>query len=349
MSNGRYGVSLSLIAVVSLCAGQGCPGLGRPGSADDGKNSNPVDRTILPSVLSLDTDEFPEDSTSETARGINPGNGTGRYCALGHTVLQRFHFLLDRGLALAATLNADLLDHGVDPHLQGTFRVRGKNVAYKADFSAFDIDGDGTPDGSGQPGITPAALRLWVDPDGDGVYERFLCTLVTTRPTTDNAGAGELYLHPGVLVAESNNDVRAYVNWDRTNPAARWNEGWTSGSIRADYHVDAAHVRVDVATLADTSVQKTIRSTAIFKANRFGVTQFEYAARTLRGTGYALMNAQATGGGLERQTQACLELGSCGLSVSGCANIDPAGMDFLDAAEGTETDWPADFPEAPTF
>ncbi len=360
----RILIAASSWFLLGLCLGPGCPGVSQPPASDNsgGTNNNTGGqqgdtgvtqsaRTVLPSTLTLDIDEFPEDGSSPTARSINPELGTGRYCALGHTVLYRFHFLLDRGLALAAKLNHDLEGSGDDPHLAGTFIVLDHQVAYKADFSAFDIDGDGTADGSGQPGEIPAALRLWVDPEGDGTFVRFLCALITTRPSSENAGAGELYLQPGVLASEAQADVHAHIKWDRTDPAHKWNEGFTNGALREDYQVSGGHLRVDVDALADSSTQKTLRSTTTFTDNRFGVTEFNYAARTLVGTGFALASARSTGGSLLQFGSVCLRLTDCAfvLATEDCDAIDRGDLDFLPAATSADTDWPADFPEEPTF
>src|SRR5207249_3208397 len=101
-------------------------------------------------------------------------------------IVRKFQQFADRALALGAAIRNDIKDPTVT---QVTGTIAGH--AYVADFSAFDIDGDGTADGSGKINETPVAMRMWVSTDQG--YQRFLCALVTTRPTTSNVGAGQVY------------------------------------------------------------------------------------------------------------------------------------------------------------
>ena len=77
-------------------------------------------------------------------------------------------------------------------------------IPYKVDFSAFDIDGDALPDGSGRYDTEPVAMRMWVQTDGQ--WRRLLCALITTRLSDEGIGAGRLYCRPAAVnpfVAES--------------------------------------------------------------------------------------------------------------------------------------------------
>ncbi|MDO8644635.1 MAG: hypothetical protein Q7S00_06705 [bacterium] len=81
-----------------------------------------------------------------------------------------------------------------------------KATPVKMDFSDFDLDGDGDTEGcSGStcpvssatsticPDTTPdlpICVRVWVDPDGDGTFTRFIALKVDQIPTDDNQGEG---------------------------------------------------------------------------------------------------------------------------------------------------------------
>lgn len=344
----QYGVfvALGLMAVVAI----GCQGLSLPGFTGSSLSNGKA--TVLPSGIALDISDFPDDDVDADSakstvgdRGFNGDHN--RVCHAAGAILHGFHRLLDRGLALAAALNNDLQDPA-NPHLQGSFQVNGREVEYKADFSAFDIDGDGTPDGSGQFDMEPVAIRLWVLQDGTAT--RLLCGLISTRASTDNAGAGQVYVQPGVIHPMVNQDFKAYAKWDRTDPAHKWNEAYTVGRLRVNVDSTAGHHRVDVVTLADESIQKTVRSTTAISNSDFLFSELRYVGRTIRGSGVALVNTEAIGTPSVTTTGLCVSLEQCmPTQGSDCSAIDSTDMDFLPAAAGGETDWPADFPQSPTF
>lgn len=338
------------VVALGVLAAIGCQGLSIPGFLSNGATPS---ADVLPSGLTLDISEFPDDDVApDTAKSAAEDrtfpSDHARVCHAAGAILHGFHRLLDRGLALAAALNDDLVDP-TNPHLEGSFEVFDRVVQYKADFSAFDIDGNGTPDGSGQFDIEPVALRLWVLAD-DGTASRWLCGLITTRATPDNAGAGQVYLQPGVVHPLVNPDFHVHALWDRTNPMHKWNEAYTVGRLRVNVDTTAGHHRVDVETLADDTVQKTVRSTTAISNSDFLFSELRYAGRTIRGSGVALVNTEAIGTPNVLVTGLCVSLEQCD-PVPGdqCSSIDPTGMDFLPASAGGETDWPTDFPDSPTF
>lgn len=338
--------AFALATALSFCAILGCS----PADSTLPDGNNTLTSKVLPAALSLNIDEFPEDDTSETARGMMdiPSTGHGRFCVMGPTIIHRFDKLIDAGLTLAAGLNEDLADVQ-DTTLASTMLVRGVEVAYKADFAAFDIDGDGTADGSGTPDTAPVALRLWVDPRGTGEYEPFLCALLTTLPGDTDAGAGKMYVSPHVLNPSAKADFRAFISWDRTDQANLWNEAYFQGTLRTGYRMSASHSRVDLKTLEDGSVEKTLRNTGTLVDNPVGIGEMRFASRTIEGLGFGLLNAEAVGSGVEAQFNICTSLENCSMHPGDCSTIDPDGMDYLQAPAGNETDWPADFPAAPTF
>jgi hypothetical protein len=343
------GTGLGLL--VATIAMLGCGAAGPTGTGDGGKTgSNSTTAKVLPSALTLNVDEFPLDATPENAKMMAgmPGMGNGRFCVLNGTIAHRFQALVDEGLTLAAKIN-DVLGQLQGSTLAGTIPVRGTNVAFKVDFSAFDIDGDGTADGSGKPNELPIAIRMWVDPNGSGQYQRLLCALITAKPDATTEGAGKLYLYPHLLAPGVSSDFYAYVAWDRTDATDKWNEGWFKGTLRGGYRMTGSHARVDLATLDNGQTQKTIRDTGTLVDNPMGVSDLGCALRTLVGLDSAIMNVKATGTNLNAQIGMCISLGDCSLKGGDCSSIDSTGMDFLAAPTGTETNWPAAFPETPTF
>jgi hypothetical protein len=331
----------SFLGVVIGCQG----GLNLPEGSSGGQTAD-----VLPSGIALDISEFPDDSTNADKEIVSDRTFAGdqeRVCYVAGAILYGFHRLLDRGLALAAALNHDLEDPS-DPHLQGSFFVGGQMVDYKADFSAFDIDGNGTADGSGRFDTEPVALRLWVIKNG--VEIRLLCGLITTRATRESVGAGEVYLQPGVVLPLVNPDFKVFARWDRTDDAHQWNEAFTVGRLRVNVDSTAGHHRVDVDTFADGSIQKTLKSTTSISNSDFLFSELRYAARTLRGSGFALVNTEAAGTPNVSVTGLCESIGQCVPAAgSNCAAIDSSGMDFLPASASGETEWPADYPESATF
>ncbi|HKQ50011.1 MAG TPA: hypothetical protein VJZ71_18190 [Phycisphaerae bacterium] len=338
------------IPALGVLAAIGCQGLLLPGVPSDEPTPG---ASVLPSGLTLDISEFPDDDVApDTAKSaaedrVFPSEHA-RVCHAAGAILHGFHRLLDRGLLLAAAINDDLVAP-TNPHLEGSFEVSDRVVQYKADFSAFDIDGDGTADGSGQFDTEPVAIRLWVLAD-DGTPSRWLCGLITTRATPDNAGAGQVFLQPGVVHPLVNPDFKVHAQWDRTNPMHKWNEAYTVGRLRVNVDASAGHHRVDVETLAENTVQKTVRSTTTIADSDFLFSELRYAGRTNRGSRVALVNTEALGTPNVLVTGLCVSLEQCE-PVPGdqCGSIDPSNMDFLPASSGGATDWPADFPDNPTF
>jgi hypothetical protein len=303
--------------------------------------------TFLPTSVSLDIDELPEDEIDQTAQAFTPQNNYQRAVRSAATVVHRFQYLADRALALGATINTDLADED-QTQVSGSFTVAGPTFSYKADFAAFDIDGDGEADGSGNPVDTPIAVRMWVD-RGTG-YVRWLCALVDVKPSTDNFGRGELYLQPYALHNDTPSDVRIYINYDRTDETHRWNEAFVAGELHPEHRLATGTARVDVrASGSDT--EKTVRTSYDFQDNPYGFETFRSAVHYLRGGAGLLVSAVSSGGQLQIGFEnICVVLADQTLAQNGeCDDYDTQDMTLLDVPTGTESDLPADFPEQPTF
>lgn len=309
--------------------------------------------SFLPDDISLDISELP-DSDTATAKASNSDlsiTGVGAYDktlrATG-AVMHAFHRMANRALALGAAVKKDIQDPDAN-QFADTITVNGQEVAYRADFSPFDIDGDGTDDGSGKVNQEPVALRMWVD-RGNG-FERFLCALVTTRPSDANIGAGQVYVKPNAANADLFADLMIFAKWDRTDAAHKWNEAYVSGQVRPNYVMSSSHQRVDIRTMTDDSVEKTVRSTSNFTQNPFGFDTYAFSSHWRRGLGAVLISGQSTGGTTQVDfSNVCVSLTDRTVVTDGtCDGFDTQDVAFLPAPSGGETDFPADFPAQPTF
>lgn len=222
-------------------------------------------------------------------------------------------------------------------------------ISYRADFGAFDVDDDGDLDGSGRADTAPVAIRMWVD-RGNG-FERFLCGVVTTRPTTANRGAGSLYVKPNAAREASFADLKVFFKWDRTDASHKWNEAYVSGQVRTNYAMTTGHQRVDVRTDAGDVVEKTVRSTSNFTDTPFGFDTYSFSSHWRRGGSAVLISGLSAGGTSQVDfTDICVNLSDRAVSDGGeCDDFDTQDNDFLAAPVGDETDWPAAFTAAPSF
>lgn len=323
------------------------PGLGGGGSGDE------TVALFLPDDVTLEIDELP-DSDGANDKSIQRDaqiTGTAAYDrtlrATG-AILHAFHRSAARAMQLAGSIRTDFTSAD-QTQVYGQRTVDGQAISYRADFGAFDIDGDGNPDGSGRADTEPVAMRMWVD-RGNG-YERFLCTVVTTRPTTANVGAGTMYVKPNAARAESYEDLRVYFNWDRTDASHKWNEAYVSGQVRTNYAMSMGHQRVDVRTDANDVVEKTVRSTSNFTDTPFGFDAYSFSSRWRRGGSAVLISGLSTGGPSTVDfTDVCVNLDDKAVSIGGeCGAFDTQDNDFLAAPVGDETDWPAAFTAEPSF
>jgi hypothetical protein len=331
------------VAALLLTTG-GCP--------PDGSLGGPPVRPFLPAALTLNVSELPEDADSATAKLSTQCHLDGRdlYDAVvrsAASVVLRFQHLADRALALAAVINEDLTDPN-QTQVSGTFDVAGQTVTYKADFAAFDFDGDGTADGSGTARDLPVVVRIWTD-RGTG-FAPFLCALVTQRPAADNVGAGRLFLRPGAMHGDVPADVQFYVEYDRTDPAHQWNFAYVSGTVHPRHVLTGGVARIDVRT-GSAGVEKTVRGAYQFAEDLYGFDTFRAAVHYLEGGAGMLASAEATGGIAQASfTNLCVNLLDRALATDGeCADFDLQDMSLLDLPPDGATALPAGFPAQPTF
>jgi hypothetical protein len=340
------GFAITAISTVLGCNGQFPLGLIGGGSAN---------RDVLPDSITLDISELgDEESNAAKMKDEEAARCTGdpaidRTLRAGAVVTHAFHRLTDRALALGARIRSDI-DDPTQTQVEGMFPVLGGTTAYKADFAAFDIDGDGTADGSGMANVEPVALRIWTD-SGAG-YQPFLCALVTTRPSTANLGAGEIFIMPSSAIPDAPADFFVHVVYDRTDSAHKWNEAFTTGHMRPNVNTSTAHHRVDVRTNANDQVERTIRSTTTFSEHPLGFADYAFAAHFQRGGTAVLLSGLSTGGTTQVDfSNVCVDISSCTIDAGGtaCSEFDTQDMSFIDAAAASQLMFPADFPSTPTF
>lgn len=351
-----------LVAVAAACNS------GLLGGAFLGGSGSTVAQ-ILPEAISLEIQELGNEENN-AAKSKNNERCTGnpaldRTLRAGALVLHAFHRLADRGIALGAKIRNDMTDPA-QTQVSGNLFPPGMTVPYKADFGAFDFDGDGTADGSGLANVEPVAVRIWVD-KGSG-YERFMCALVATRPTNANLGAGQMYFKPiaphrdmpppqggnasmGGAGGAPPEDVQIFVKWDRTDATHKWNEAYISGHLRPDVHIGSGHQRVDVRSADGTTIEKTVRSSDTFTDHPLGFENYQFSSHFRRGESNVLLSGLSTGGTMQVGfTNVCVNVATCVLDTQGaCSTFDTQDMAFIEAPAGGETDFPAGFPDTPTF
>jgi hypothetical protein len=305
---------------------------------------------FLPTSIDLDIDELPEDesSTAKSLTASNPSlNSYERVVRSAATIVHRFHRICRRALALGAAIRADMDDPNA-AQVAGSYFVGLEEVAYKVDFTAFDFDGDGTPDGSGNAVTYPVAFRMWTD-RGAG-FVPFMCALITQPPTTDHVGAGSFYVVPRAGDPRAPEGIALHVDYDRT-AEHKWNQMYLSGSLHPAYVLDIGLARVDVRT-TDLGTEKTVRAAYEYTANPFQFTSFQSAVHYALGQSGLLLSgvaSQAAGGQITFEN-ICVDLSSrIPLGSDSCSEFDTQDMNLLDLPLGGEVEFPADFPAAPTF
>ncbi len=355
---------LAVVGVANVACQSPAGGGGNTGTADtsndppttnddDTAPSETVVDPVLPSDVSLDIDELPEDSDTQTAKPM-PSGQTATRVMYEHvvrssaTVVHRFHRLANQALALGARLHYDITEPD-QTQVRGTFVAEGIEVAYKADFAAFDIDSNGVPDGSGNAVDLPIAIRIWTDM-GRG-YERLLCALITEKPSEVHLGAGTIHVRPDAAIASAPAGVQIRVEYDRTDPTHKWNVAYVSGRIHPRHELSIGTARVDVRSPDSATIEKTVRAAYRFAENLYGFESFRSAAHYVRGGVGLLLTAKSTGGLVQVDfDNVCTNIETQALATDGeCDAFDLQDMTLLDAPTGNETDFPSDFPEEPTF
>lgn len=304
---------------------------------------------IMPNSLSLSISELPDDSGSkQDLNSQGSANIYRRTLISTAAVLNAFHRYADRSILVARKIQGQITDPN-QTNVTGSFVLNGTTVSYKADFSAFDIDGDGTPDGSGTAAVDPVAIRMWVD-RGAG-YQPFMCALITQRPANGNLGAGQIYAHPNAVFANASETFSYLLNWNRTDPAHKWNVAYLSGRAREFYTLTKGVYQVDQRLEADNTINKTVRANAFFTESNVRLDHLLDSVVFRSGTGKASMTSASTDGAASITfTDACVSLSDFSEVTDGsCDAFDKQDAALLPEPTGTESTFPADFPATPTF
>lgn len=306
---------------------------------------------LFPESIALDISELPDDSTDPGAKNapqVTEYLGIRRTLAASATIIGAFHNLADRSLALARRISIDMSDPA-QVQVQGTFFADLQPVLYKADFAAFDVDGDGVSDGSGNAVDLPVAVRIWTD-RGEG-YTQFLCALITTKPSLENLGAGRMFVRPNAARADAYADFQFQAVWDRTDAAHKWNEAYLTGQVAPQYAMSIGYKRVDTRTYADESVEKTVRSNSSLTMSYAGFEEYNFASHFRRFEPYVLLDAESSGGALQISLEdMCVDLMLGQVNEAGaCDGFDLTDFTPLAEPGGDEPMFPAAFPAEPTF
>lgn len=335
MSLTRIATVLTAIGLLTACSG-------RAGTGAE----------VFPESIALDISELPTDSTDTAAKGAVTAQSTEYVGVRGTiiaatTILNGFHNLADRALRVGRAITRDM-DDPMQSQVQGTALVDGLVILYKADFSPFDIDGDGTPEGSGNAVDEPVAVRIWTD-RGNG-YEQFLCAVIGTKPTAANLGAGSMYARPGAAREDAYENFQFYAAWDRTDEAHRWNEAVLTGQVTEFTAMSAGLQRVDVRYYEDGHIEKTVRSNSNLTESLLGFEDYQFACHYEVLEPIVLVSAVSEGGLVQVDLdQVCVDVQAEQLAEGQCDAFDMQDFTYLGEPAGDEYVFPADFPETPTF
>lgn len=304
---------------------------------------------IMPNALSIDISDLPDDTSSkEDLASQSSANFYRRTEISTAAIVNAFHRYADRSILVAKKIQANITDPN-QTNVSGSFVLNGTTVSYKADFSAFDIDGDGVPDGSGTAAADPVAIRMWVD-RGEG-YQPFLCALITHRPANGNLGAGVLYAHPSAVFANASDTFQYEIQWDRTDDSHKWNLANLEGRAREFYTLTKGVARVDQRNEGGGVINKTVRANGFFSESSVRLDHLLTSVVYHPGSGQAMMSSNSSDGAASIAfTDSCVNLADFSENKDGaCDTYDKQDDTFLAEPTGTEATFPADFPATPTF
>ncbi len=297
----------------------------------------------------IDVDDADDElATAKSNNASKLGDGQIRTVRAGVAITNAFQFAAFEALALARQVRNDVTS-AAQTYAVGELKLAdGTSVPYIADFSAFDIDGDGVADGSGNVQDVPVAVRMWAD-NGSG-YQRFLAAVIEERRTPTHLGQGRFFVHPNAAISERPADLQIAMAWDRNGDSHRWNEGFVSGQLSDDYAFEIGAARVDLRSGGEANLEKTIRSNSLFTASplnfetyklsvHYGITLPIVALISAESTGSTLVDANFSG--------QCVMLNGSEPEADACALFDTSDVDFLETPTGSEADFPADFSEEP--
>lgn len=345
----RLSIALGSASALFLLNIAGCPS-NTVADTDDNNNNDGDTNTInsfLPSSIALDTSEL--DETTDSAL-LNP-QGYGGLLSGARDVVNIFQTAADAVLEIGRNVTDDL-SSADDSTVAGTFNVNGVSVDYKCDFAAFDFDGDGQLDGSGDSQTEPVAFRIWTD-KGDG-YVQFMCGVITDLPTNGNVGAGTLVARPFNVDATADANMQVRIEWDRTDADHSWNFGYISGTVDPVNNVvlDIGAARVDIRSSDGFTFEKTVRGSGDMESHPQGYESSVFAVHYPDGGGNSVLLSAESTGGTDPVAESNVCLNPAGLSADttgGCDDYDTQDMSFLDVPIGGENDFPATFENAPTF
>lgn len=343
-------VNLSLAAFAAMSLIAGCPNTGGSGDTTNNNTSGSTSGTakvaqFLPDALTLDVSDFDDGSDSARAAATNDYRSTVRAV---FSLVTFFQGTGDDAIQVGRNIYLDL-DAATQTQVAGEFEVNGTAVPYKCDFAAFDIDGDGIDDGSGNANTAPVAFRIWAD-TGSG-YQQFMCGVIRSRGSNNVPGAGQIYAHPSAADATVSEDVQFWLDWDHTDLTHRWNQAYVSGTLsRAENVViSIGHGRIDT-RITDLGTEKTGRAAATFSSHPLGVTDSQTSVHGVRGTADLLVEADIAGTDPVSIPSTCITFPAGAVATGGeCDAFDTQDTNLLDIPTVGQNAFPATFPSDPTF
>ncbi len=322
---------------------------GDSSGGDDTSNSDVFDIEGLFPDPSIDVDDA--DGELATAKASNTsrlGDGQIRTVRAGVAITNAFQFAAFEAFALARQIRRDVTSADQTYAVGELSLADGTSVPYIADFSAFDIDGDGAADGSGNVRDVPVAVRIWTD-NGSG-YQRFLAAVIEERRTATHLGQGRFFVHPNAAIADRPADLQIAMAWDRNGDTQRWNEGYATGEVTDGYGLQAGAMRVDLISTGSASLEKTIRANNVYTNSPLDFETYKLSLHyAVRRPIVALISAESTGSALvdANFSNQCVRLDGSEPEADACASLDTSNVAFLDTPTGSEADFPADFGEDP--
>ena len=315
---------------------------------------------ILPESIALDVDELDATEQSAAAAPSPSLSGGSQPLEIAQSEADRTMTQLDEIMTRFAIINT-MVTSAADVQVTGTImwdtRVPGATIGaggsripnpgsgagtardIKVDFSAFDYDGDGTADGTGNPTTAPVAMRVWVT-DAAGTYQPAACGLIGVLPTASHPGSGHMVT---LSYARNSDGDIAIVEWDQDDPMVQSLSTWDEHPEGAGWGYSSFWVQHETFTTS-MNIQKSVASTI----------GSDYVA----GTWYDIAPAAAiishTGTWADYlahppvvQYAFFATMGAA--TATDAQSVDVTNLDCVEPPDPNDFNWPTTLPTTPTF
>src|SRR5262249_44480266 len=139
------------------------------------------------------------------------------------------------------------------------------------------------------------------------------------------------------------------VQWDRTDPAHKWNVAYLTGRLREFYTLSKGVARVDVRTESNAAINKTVRANGFFSESDVRLDHLLTSVVFQQNALTALLSSNSQDGSATVSfDDVCVNLSDLSENNAGaCATFDKQDDTFLPPPTGSETTFPAAFPATP--